>query len=91
MLFNYGATKFLKRYSYGIRDITHVGQKIKDSSKEDYKLFYKNLYNLRFKIGDHENMDNLFIMDEIPIMLEMVGKTTIAKIGDRNINVRTYG
>ena len=71
--------------------LQHVDQKIKDSSQEDYKLFCKNLYNLRFKIGDNENMDNLFNMDETPIMFEMVGKTTIAKIGDRNINIRTYG
>ncbi len=83
--------QFLKRYSYGIRVITHMGQKIKDSSKEEYNSFYKNLYNLRFKIGDNENMDNLFNMDETPIMFEMVGKTTIAKIGERNINIRTFG
>ena len=40
--------KFLKRYSYGIRAFTHIGQKIKDSSKEDYNLFYKNLYKRIF-------------------------------------------
>ena len=31
-------------------------------------------------------MKNLFNMDETPIMLEVVGKTTIAKIDERNIN-----
>lgn len=36
-------------------------------------------------------MANLFNMDETPIMFEMVGKTTIAKIGERNINIRTFG
>lgn len=36
-------------------------------------------------------MENLFNMDETPIMFEMVGKTTIAKIGERNINIRTFG
>ena len=34
---------FLKRYSYGIRHISHVGQKIKDSSKQDYENFFKIL------------------------------------------------
>ncbi len=31
-------------------------------------------------------MKNLFNMDETPIMLEMEGKATIAKFGERNIN-----
>lgn len=30
-------------------------------------------------------------MDEISIMFEIVGKTTIAKIGERNMNIRTFG
>lgn len=33
---------FLKRYSYGIRAITYIGQKIKDSAKTDYKIFIIN-------------------------------------------------
>ena len=36
---------FLKRYSYGIRYISHVGQQIKYSSKQDYENFFKILYN----------------------------------------------
>ena len=83
--------KIFKKILDGIRAITQLGQKNKDSFKEEYNLFYKNLYNLRFKIGDNENMDNLFNMDETPIMFEMVGKTTIVKIGERNINIRTFG
>ena len=83
--------KIFKKILDGIRAITQLGQKNKDSFKEEYNLFYKNLYNLRFKIGDNENMDNLFNMDETPIMFEMVGKATIVKIGERNINIRTFG
>jgi hypothetical protein len=39
--------KFLRRHSFSIRRITHVGQAIKDSSKTDYENFFKTLYNLR--------------------------------------------
>ena len=40
----------------------------KDIAKADYKVFYNKLYNLRFKIAENENIDNLFNMDETPIM-----------------------
>ena len=33
--------RFLKRNAYGIRSITHIGQKLKDTCKEEYNKFLK--------------------------------------------------
>ena len=76
---------------YGIRSITHIGQKIKECCKQVYNNFYNRLYLLRFDIEDNESMLNLFNMEETPIWFQMVSKTTVAKISERSINVRTFG
>ncbi len=36
--------RFLKRNPYGIRIITHIGQKLKDTCKEEYHKFFLKLY-----------------------------------------------
>ena len=45
---------------------------------------------MRFYIGDKENYSNIFNMDETPIWFEMVSQTTIVKIGEKCINVKTF-
>ena len=82
---------FLKRYSYGIRAITHAGQNLKENSKIEYQEFFRRLYSLRFNIGDYENMCNIYNMDETPIWFEMISKNTISKLGEKSVMVRTFG
>ena len=74
---------FLARYSFSIRNVTHVGQKLKLNAKQQYFDFYKMLYNLRNQIGDYENYQNLFNMKETPIWFEMASKTSDEKIGEK--------
>lgn len=83
--------RFLKRNSYGIRSITRIGQKIKESCKQEYADFFTNLYRLRFQIGDIEGYPNIFNMGETPICFEMIARTTIEKIGEKSVNVRSFG
>lgn len=83
--------RFLKRNSYGIRPITHIGQKLKESCKQEYADFFTNLYRLRFNIGDIDDYSNIFNMDETPICFEMIARTTVEKIGEKSVNVRSFG
>ena len=46
---------------------------------------------MRFDIGDDENYENIFNMEETPIWFEMVSLTTIAKIGQKSISIKTFG
>ena len=71
--------------------MTHIGQNLKLNAKQQYYDFYKKLYNLRNQIGDYDNYQNLFNMDETPIWFEMVSKTTVEKIGEKSVNVTTFG
>lgn len=80
--------RFLARYSFSIRNVTHVGQKLKINAKQQYYDFYKMLYNLRYQIGDYENYQNLFNMGETPIWFEMA---SVEKIGEKTVNVTTFG
>ena len=81
----------LRRYGYGIRSITHAGQKLKENSKMEYEEFFRKLYSLRFRIGDDQNMCNIYNMDETPIWFEMISKNTVSKIGEKIVTVRTFG
>ena len=83
--------QLLKRYSYSIRKITHVGQSIKSSSKEDYKHFLEIVYAIRKENGDFKNNFNIFNMDETPIYFEMVSNKTIEKIGEKTVTIVTHG
>ena len=82
---------FLRRYGYGIRSITHAGQKLKENSKIEYEEFFRKLYSLRFKIGDVQNMCNIYNMDETPIWFEMISKNTVTKLGEKTVTKRTFG
>lgn len=82
---------FLRRYGYGIRAITHAGQKLKENSKIEYEEFFRKLYSLRFQIEEDHNMCNIYNMDETPIWFEMISKNTVTKLGEKTVTVRTFG
>ena len=83
--------RFLNRHSYSIRSISHIGQKLKENSYQEYKNFYNILYALRTKLGDAIDYGNLYNMDETPIYFESVMKKTIAPIGERSVSIKTHG
>ena len=82
---------FLRRYSYSIRAGTHIGQKLKASSMQDYKEFMLLIYYKRKKYGEDFDASNIFNMDETPIYLESISKKTVALIGQKSINIRSNG
>ncbi len=75
--------RFLKRYSYKIRDVTHIGQQLKENAENQLHKFYEILYRMKSRIKE--------LPDKTPIYFEMITKTTIAKIGTKSVNVKTHG
>ena len=82
---------FLKRNNYSIRHITHTGQKIKENSKNELIKFLNIIYKIRIDYNIKENYDMIINMDETPIWFEMTGKTTVEKIGTKNVEVKIFG
>ena len=72
--------RFLRRYFYTIRNLTHVGQKLKDTSKQKNKNFVKNVFYLRYQTWDIYSYINIFNFDEFLVCFEMIAKTTIVNI-----------
>ena len=83
--------RFLKRYSYKIRAVTHIGQQLKENVENELHKFYEILYRMRSRIKELPDKNNIFNMEERPIYFEMVTKTTITKIGTKSLNVKTHG
>ena len=53
---------YLRRYSYGIRTSTHIGQKLKSCSDQDYKEFLKILYSLRYNTSEINQIFQTYII-----------------------------
>ena len=82
---------FFKKKHFTIRNITHKGQEIKKKSKEYTENFFKLIFNIRSEFSIIDNICQIGNMDESAIYYENIYPTTIANIGEKNVNVRTFG
>ena len=80
----------LKRYSFKIRVVTHIGQQLKENTEKELHKFYETLHRMRNRIKELPDKSNIFNIDE-NIYFEMVTKTTFAKIGTKSVNIKTHG
>lgn len=85
------AHRFLKRNGFSIRNITHTGQQIKAESKKYTKDFFKIIINTRLNLNVIDNINQIGNVDECAIYYENIYPTTITKIEERNVKVRTFG
>lgn len=85
------ALRFLKRNGFTIRNITHTGQQIKAESKKFTEDFFKIIFNKRLNSYINDNINQIGNMDECSIYYDNIYPTTIAKIGERNVKVRSFG
>lgn len=85
------AHRFLKRNGFTIRNITHTGQQIKAESKKFTEDFFKIVFNTRLNIYINDNINQIGNIDECANYYENIYPTTIAKIGERNVKVRSFG
>ena len=57
---------FLRRYNYRIRTGTHIDQRLKDSSMQDYKEFKALVYYKRKKYGEELDACNITVWMKHP-------------------------
>ena len=83
--------RFMKRNSLTIRIPTHIGQILRDNAYNQLNDFLRIIINTRKDLNICENLESIGNTDETPIWFEFFAKKTIARIGEKNINVRTFG
>ena len=83
--------KFLKRAGFSIRKPTHIGQPLKEDSNALFDRFIFNIITFRKEMEIFEELNRIGNVDETPIWFDMTYNTTIAKIGEKSIKVRTFG
>ena len=84
-------TRFLRRMGFSIRKIGHYAQKTKDNVVDFIKEFilYKNKIILEYNLENNEEC--IGNADETPILLEPVDNKTVDIIGNKDINMITFG
>ena len=83
--------RFLTRIGYSIRDITHQAGELKKNSKELALNFFNYIYKLRREIFVNDKLELIGNVDETAIYYENIYNTTINKIGEKSVIVRTFG
>ena len=83
--------RFLKRNNYSIRRATHLGQELKKNVKEEFIKFLNIIYSIRRTYHINESYECIINMDETPVWFEMISKTTVDKIGNKSVTVKTFG
>ena len=82
---------FLKRIGYSIRKVTYEGQELKENSKNLTLKFYTCIYSIRKDIFILDKLDLIGNVDETAIYFENIYNTTVQKIGEKSVKVRTFG
>lgn len=59
--------KFLKRNSFCIRKITHVGRELKKDAKEQTTAFFNRIFNIRREFNIFYNINQIGNTDETAI------------------------
>ena len=83
--------RFLKRNNYSIRRTTHLGQELKANAKEEFVKFLNIIYSIRRTYNINESYEYIINIDETPIWFEMSSNTTIEKIGNKSVTIKTFG
>ena len=81
--------RFLTRNLLTFRSGTHVGQSLPEHYPEAMKKFIKFNENLR-KDNDF-SLTQIANMDETSLFMNMTSTKTIAKIGSKEVNIKTHG
>ena len=85
--------RFLQRNELTLRAVTHIGQTIKNNSSEamaNFILYCQDaIKKLNIKIP--EDLNAIGNVDETPVFFEMYQNKTIAKIGAKKVNIKSFG
>ena len=82
--------KFLKRAGFSIRKSIHDDQALKENIFELFDRFIFNVIKFRKDKQIIEDLNRIGNVDETPIWFDMTYNTTISKIGEKSVKVRTF-
>ena len=86
------AYRFLHKYGFSIRRISHTGQALPENRETIKQIFIENLIKKRKELNILDDEDFLIInLDETPCYLSMGFETTIDFKGKSNIEIETTG
>ena len=81
--------RFLERNGLSLRRRTTVSQRLPQDLIQKVSSFL--LHVRRLRLQHHHSLTAIGNMDEIPLWLDMPGDTTISRVGDRTVSIRTTG
>lgn len=82
---------FFKRIGYSIRKVAYEGQELKKNSKDLTLKFFTFIYSIRKDLFILDKLDLIGDVDETAIYFENKYNTTVQKIGEKSVKVRTFG
>ena len=86
------AYRFLHKYGFSIRRISHTGQALPENRETIKQIFIENLIKKRKELNILDDEDFLIInLDETPCYLSMGFETTIDFKGKSNIEIEITG
>jgi len=85
--------RFLKRNELTLRAVTHIGQTVKNDSSVAMAnfIYYCKAAIKNMNINSPDDLNSIGNMDETPVFFEMYQNKTIAKIGNKKVNIKTFG
>lgn len=83
--------RFRTRNSYSIRRITKVAQRLPKNVLENVREFLYNALKDNYEYNTDINANIIANVDETPIVLEPITGTTLEKIGEKTVQIRTFG
>ena len=81
--------RFLKRNMLTFRSGTHIGQKLPQSYPELMRNFTK--FNEILRSDNDFELNQIANMDETPLFMNITNTKTIAKIGSKEVDIKTHG
>ena len=80
--------RFLKRNMLTFRSGTHIGQKLPQSYPELMRKFTK--FNEKLRSDNDFELNQIANMDETPLFMNITNTKTIAKIGSKEVDIKTH-
>ena len=79
----------MKRHLLTFRAGTHIGQRLPDSYPEVMRKFIK--YNEKLRDDKEFWFSQIANMDETPLFMNIASTKTIARIGSKEVVIKTHG
>ena len=79
----------MKRHLLTFRAETHIGQKLPDSYPEVMRKFIK--FNEKLREDKEFWFSQIANMDETPLFMNIASTKTIARIGSKEVVIKTHG